>query len=139
MSSDLEDLLFLDHTINGGCVQKAGPWAAFQLTFAFGHLKFVFDWWDSRLETHHFFRESVSFTATTNSNPSDSDYAVGLGYYWSEFKTERDSSLCIGIKYGHTHNGNLAAIEHCGGTWATLWFMDDLGRIRSRCRRHSCH
>ena len=86
LASDLAQILYLDHIDNNGCVQKAGPWAFFELTFALGRENFIWDWFNSRLETYHMWKESVRFTATTNSNPSDVNH-INANAYWSEFKT----------------------------------------------------
>ena len=43
LSNNNLDPVFKDHKYNGGCVQKSGPWAWFELTFSGG----IFYVWDT--------------------------------------------------------------------------------------------
>ena len=137
LASDLAQILYLDHIDNNGCVQKAGPWAFFELTFALGHENIIWDWFNTRLETYHMWKESVRFTATTNSNPSDSNH-INANAYWSEFKTEENFNLCMDLQQARTHNGNIIQLYGCNGSRAQNWYLDSLGRIRSRVNIDKC-
>ena len=132
VSSDLTSFLYHEHKNRGGCVEKAGPWAMFEVSLTFGHEWFHFDWFNSELRTEDLFKLSARFTATSNSDPSSATAN------WIELKTSFNDFLCMDVAGSSTHNGNYVQLYHCNGSGAQKWYMDGIGRIRSKVNINKC-
>ena len=132
IANDLVTLIYNEHKNGGGCKFKAGPWALFETTFVFGHDYLHFDWWNSELRTHEIFKLSGRFTATTNSNPTNS--VVN----WISLKTDFNDNLCWDVNGGKTHNGNHVWLWNCKSANSQKFYMDSLGRIRSKLDTNKC-
>eukprot|EP00956_Cyclotella_meneghiniana_P022280 scaffold41923_cov33-Cyclotella_meneghiniana.AAC.1 len=55
-----------------------------------------------------------------------------------EFTNGLDNSLCMDVKDGHTHNGTPVQLSNCNGSDGQKWFVDSLGRIRSKLDVNKC-
>eukprot|EP00956_Cyclotella_meneghiniana_P025373 scaffold52785_cov48-Cyclotella_meneghiniana.AAC.2 len=48
------------------------------------------------------------------------------------------SNLCMDVQYSNTYNGNKVQLWTCNGTDAQKFYMDSLGRIRSKLGTNKC-
>ena len=131
LSDDLVSLMYDEQ--RNGCLQKAGPWGLFELTFALGHDYLHFDWWDSTWKSYHIFKQTVRLTTTTNAHPSSS---IALG--WFAFSSNLANNLCIDLKSGWTHNGNIVQLHSCNEGDNQKWYIDSTGSIRSKKLASKC-
>eukprot|EP00574_Skeletonema_japonicum_P007365 CAMPEP_0201738592 /NCGR_PEP_ID=MMETSP0593-20130828/45334_1 /ASSEMBLY_ACC=CAM_ASM_000672 /TAXON_ID=267983 /ORGANISM="Skeletonema japonicum, Strain CCMP2506" /LENGTH=600 /DNA_ID=CAMNT_0048232817 /DNA_START=239 /DNA_END=2041 /DNA_ORIENTATION=- len=51
---------------------------------------------------------------------------------WFAFKNNFNQNYCIDVQNGNAVNGNPVWLYPCNGTPAQAWFVDSLGRIRSK-------
>ena len=59
-------------------------------------------------------------------------------HVFSVFTNGLDNSLCMDVKDGHPHNGTPVQLSNCNGSDAQKWFVDSLGRIRSKLNVNRC-
>eukprot|EP00956_Cyclotella_meneghiniana_P003491 scaffold4251_cov37-Cyclotella_meneghiniana.AAC.6 len=72
----------------------------------------------------------VPTTRSPTTSPTSPDYI--------EFTNGLDNSLCMDVKDGHTHNGTPVQLSNCNGSDGQKWFVDSLGRIRSKLDVNKC-
>lgn len=136
-SSDLVSFLFDQNNKSNVCKQKSGPWALFEVTFAFGvdYIKIPkWQFWKASWVTHHLFKQTIRFTSTDNPNPGSASSAIN----WIVIKNNLGQGLCLDVKGSGTADRTTVWLWGCHYGDSQMWYMDSEGFMRSKLNLNKC-